>query len=132
MQELGELERTHGIRLATIRDRLEERFVQPMVLDHLCALIEPDLVHAKQTLGKDEISPLERALAPFAATPSGVGLDVTSWVSRLQGELERVLAAKSDLASLAETMYQVPTVETPFAELVDQLRDWEKLSQEDI
>ena len=131
VQELSELERTHGIRLATIRDRIEERFVQPMVLDHLCALIEPALAHAKQTLGKDEVSPLEQALAPFAATPSGVGLDAPAWVTRLQGELERVRAVKSDLAHLAETMYQVPAVAVPFAALVEQLRDWENMSQEE-
>jgi hypothetical protein len=131
VQELGQLERTHGIRLATIRDSIEERFVQPMVLDHLCALIEPALSDAKRTLGTDEISPLEKALAPLAATPSGVGLDVPAWVSRLQGELERVRTAKSDLANLAETMYQVPMAVVPFAELVEQLRDWENWSQEE-
>ena len=130
--ELTALERTHGIRLATIRDRIEERFVQPMVLDRLCALIEPALEYAKAALGRDEVSPLERELQPFAETPSGVGLDTPPWLVRLQNEMERVRASQSDLGNLAETMYQVPKSPTPFASLVDQLDDWEKMSRDDV
>ena len=101
LKELADLERKHGIRLATIRDRLEERFVKPMVLDRLCALIEPALEHARTSLGKNEISPLERELTPLAEVPSGVGLDVPPWLVRLQNELERVRNSQSDLGNLA-------------------------------
>ena len=131
VQDLAKLEKTHGIRLATIRDRIEERFVQPLVLDRLCALIEPALEHAQFTLGHDEISPLEKELEPFATIPSGVGLDVPAWLVRLQNELERVRTSQSDLGNLAETMFHVPKVAVPFESLVAQLRDWEKWSREE-
>jgi hypothetical protein len=130
-QELAALERVHGIRLATIRDRLEERFVKPMVLDRLCALIEPALEHARANLGSDAVSPLEKELTPLAAVPSGVGLDVPPWLIRLQNELERVRSSQSDLGNLAETMFQVPKAALPFEPLVQQLGDWEKRSREE-
>src|SRR5205807_4309553 len=41
LSELAELERQHGMRLRTVADRLQERFVKPLALDRLCALIEP-------------------------------------------------------------------------------------------
>jgi hypothetical protein len=131
VQELTKLEKTHGIRLATIRDRIEERFVQPLVLDRLCALIEPALANAKASVGRDEISPLEKELEPFATTPSGVGLDVPAWLVRLQNELERVRTSHSDLGNLAETMFHVPKIAAPFETLVSQLSDWEKRSREE-
>jgi hypothetical protein len=131
VQELTKLEKTHGIRLATIRDRIEERFVQPLVLDRLCALIEPALADAEAWLGKDEVSPLEKELEPFATTPSGVGLDVPAWLVRLQNELERVRNSQSDLGNLAETMFHVPKVSVPFDSLVEQMSDWEKRSREE-
>ncbi|MBI3823785.1 MAG: hypothetical protein HY289_14035 [Planctomycetes bacterium] len=131
VQELAKLEKAHGIRLATIRDRIEERFVQPLVLDRLCALIEPALEHAESAPAKDEISPLEKELEPFATTPSGVGLDAPTWLIRLQNELERVRTAQSDLGNLAETAFHVPKVTVPFQALVDQLSDWEKRSREE-
>ncbi len=37
LNEMARLEREHGIRLATIADRLGERFVKPMTIDRLCA-----------------------------------------------------------------------------------------------
>ena len=131
IEELTRLEKTHGIRLATIRDRLEERFVRPLVLDRLCALIEPALEHAATPEGQDAVSPLEKELEPLATTPSGVGLDVPPWLLRLQSELERVHTSQSDLGNLAETMFQVPRTPVPFAPLVEQLRDWEKRSREE-
>ena len=131
VQELAKLEKTHGIRLATIRDRIEERFVQPLVLDRLCALIEPALEHAQTAFGVDEISPLEKELEPFATTPSGVGLDVPAWLIRLQNELERVQTSQSDLGNLAETMFHVPKVAVSFESLVEQLEDWEKRSRDE-
>lgn len=131
LEELARLEKTHGIRLATIRDRLDERFVKPLVLDRLCALIEPALEHAEQALGSDEVSPLEKELAPIATTPSGVGLDIPAWLLRLQTELERVRTSQSDLSHLAETMFHVPNTPLAFTPLVEQLRDWEKRSREE-
>ncbi len=131
IEELTRLEKTHGIRLATIRDRLEERFVRPLVLDRLCALIEPALEHAKTPAGQGALSPLEKELEPFAATPSGVGLDVPPWLLRLQAELERVHTSQSDLGNLAETMFQVPRAPLPFAPLVEQMADWEKRSRDE-
>src|SRR5262249_42875386 len=46
LEELGKLEREHGLRLRTVRDRLEERFVQPLVIDRLCSFIEPAMREA--------------------------------------------------------------------------------------
>ena len=126
VQDLAKLERSHGIRLATIRDRIDERFVRPMVIDHLCALIEPAIEDAKKPRDPDDISPLEKELAPFANTPSGVGLDLPPWLVRLANELERVETTQSDLSHLAETAFHMPQVDVPFAFLVDQMADWEK------
>jgi hypothetical protein len=145
VQELAKLEKAHGIRLATIRDRIEERFVQPLVLDRLCALIEPALEHAQATpcqiaeKGSDPLvsggltpfPDLEKELEPFATNPSGVGLDVPAWLVRLQNELERVRTSQSDLGNLAETMFHVPKVAVPFESLLAQLSDWEKWSREE-
>ena len=78
------------MRLATIADRLEERFVRPMALDGLCALIEPAMEQAPALLDQDPVIPLEEALRSEAATPTGVGLDVPHWILRLEGEVHRV------------------------------------------
>ncbi len=126
LEALAGLEKRHGMRLATIADRLEERFVRPMALDGLSALIEPAMEQAPAFLSQDPAVPLEEALKPLAATPTGVGLDVPHWILRLEGEVHRVRTSKTALASLADTLFQVPKVAVPFAELAEQLRDWKR------
>jgi hypothetical protein len=128
LKELARLERVHGMRLATIADRLEEQFVRPMALDGLCALIEPAMEQAPALLNQDPVVPLEEALKPLAVTATGVGLDVPHWILRLEGEVQRVRTSKTALVNLAETLFQVPKVEVPFTELAEQLRDWKKMA----
>jgi len=126
LRELAKLEEKHGMRLPTIRDRLEERFVHPLALDRLCALVEPALAKASDFLGNDEVIPLERALQPFAEKPIGVGLDVPGWVLRLEGELHRAKTSRTALVTLAETLFQVPRLPVEFETLTRELKEWRK------
>ena len=123
IQDLAELQKEHGMRMATIADRLEERFVRPMALDQLCALVEPALEDAKNHLDSDGPCLLEAELEPFAARPSGVGLDMPPWIQRLEDELEHVKTAKTALASLAEDLFQVPKATLSFAALAKQFEE---------
>jgi hypothetical protein len=125
LEDLAELQKEHGMRMATIMDRLEERFVRPMALDRLCALVEPAMEDAKNFLDTDKPSPLEEELEPFAERPSGVGLDMPPWIQRLEDELDRVKTSKSALANLAENLFQVPKADLDFAMLADQFKDLE-------
>jgi hypothetical protein len=131
LQELDRLEREHGIRLATIADHLGERFVKPMAIDRLCALIAPALHEAREHFDRDEPCRLEEELRPHADVPSGVGLALPAWLTRLEGELHRVRAAESALGSLIEAHAPVPAVAVPFEELAEQLRDWQAITLED-
>jgi hypothetical protein len=123
LEDLAELQKEHGMRMATIVDRLEERFIRPMALDRLCALVEPAMVEAKDYLDTEKPCPLEEELEPFAARPSGVGLDMPPWIQRLEDELERAKTSKTALANLAENLFQVPKATLPFAALAEQFKD---------
>jgi hypothetical protein len=92
LADLAEYEKQHGLRLRTVRDRLGERFVAPLAIDRLCALVGPAWEAARR--GGSEADPafalLRDGIDGFAATPSGVGLDVPPWLRRLEGELYRL------------------------------------------
>jgi hypothetical protein len=89
--DLDQLEARHGLRLRSVRDRLSERFVAQLAIDRLCALVGPAWQAARD--GGDEANPAFRRLLDgveaFAATPSGVGLEVPPWLRRLEAEAER-------------------------------------------
>jgi hypothetical protein len=126
LEELARLERTHGIRLSTIRSRLEERFVKPLALDRLCALVEPAMEEARQGGECPSFATLEEELPACTASPAGVGLDVPHWLRRLEAEIHRAGLARSDVALLAERFLQAPRVPLTRADLRGQLAEWER------
>src|SRR5262249_49907047 len=69
LEELAELERTHGMRLSTVADHMGERFVRPLVLDRLCALVEPAVEEAGRGQEGEALAEFERELQPLAAEP---------------------------------------------------------------
>jgi hypothetical protein len=92
LAELERVEREYGLRLRTIRDRLAERFVAPLVTDRLCARLRPAWEAARG--GADESDEAFRRLSEdiesFAATPIGVGLEVPPWLRRLEAEVDHL------------------------------------------
>jgi hypothetical protein len=124
LQRLAALETQHGMRLRTIADRVRERFVQPLVLDRLAALIEPAYDAARQGSGDALLQQLEEGLRPFLASPVGAGFDVPPWLRRLESELRRVQLRRTAIANLAEHLSQVPRVVVPLEEVHRQLQDW--------
>ena len=127
VDQLTKLEEEHGMHLATIADRVKERFAGPFAIDRLCALVEPAMEQAKDGgTGKE----LEEAVKPFASVPTGVGLDLPVWLRRMQEEVGRVENAQTALASLAETLYQIPKIAVSLNDLQQQMEGWDD-GQED-
>jgi hypothetical protein len=92
LTELAAVEERHRLKLRTVRDRVGERFVAPLAIDRLCALLGPAWAAARA--GDAETNPafgrLRSEIESFAATPSGVGLDLPPWLRRLEAELHRL------------------------------------------
>ena len=65
------------MRLNTIADRLNERFVKPLALDRLCALIEAAMLAAQRGEEVQSSSPfarLQQEIEAYTTTPMGSGL----------------------------------------------------------
>jgi hypothetical protein len=126
LEQLERLERIRGVRLNTIRDRLNERFIKSLALDRLCALIEPAIVESREEREATAFARLRRELPAFTETPMGVGLDVPYWLRRLEMEVHRVQATRTTIAVLADTFFRVPRRPLSWDELQRQLGDWDR------
>jgi hypothetical protein len=127
LEQLSRLERARGVRLGTITDRLNERFVKPLALDRLCAGIEPAMLEARGEPGqRPAFERLQRELQTYTATPFGVGLDVPYWLRRLEMEVHRVQATHTTIAVLVEGFFRVPRRPLSYEDLQRQLRGWER------
>jgi hypothetical protein len=121
LKQLAHLERTHGLRLNTVRDRVEERFVRPLALDRLSALIEPAMNAAGTPAADKTLNTLEEEMRPYAENPTGVGLDVPTWLYRLEATVHQVKHSQTDIAGLAQELLQIPRQTLPVEEVEKQL-----------
>jgi hypothetical protein len=120
------LEQMHGVRLNTVADRVQERFVGPLCIDRLCALVGPALTEARQLGAHPSFERLREAIRPLAENPTGVGLDVPLWLRRLEAETQREQATRSAVAVLAEELFRIPKRLISREELQQQLHEWDK------
>ena len=71
LEQLDRLERVRGMRLSTIRDRSNERFIKPLALDRLCALIEPAMLEARQEGERPSFARLQQELQTLHGDADG-------------------------------------------------------------
>jgi hypothetical protein len=108
LKKLAELERRYSIRLPTIADRLGERFVRPLTIDRVRALVGPAIDAARHGRGNEAFETLESELAEFIEHPSGAGLDVPAWIMAIEEEVALVSRLPEGVASTGDFVLPVP------------------------
>ena len=82
------------MRMPTVADRLGERFLRPLSIDRIRALVEPAMNEAACATSKTAEHPafdlLEKEAEVLTRQPTGVGLDVPPWLLALEEEVDRV------------------------------------------
>lgn len=89
LRRLHKLQRQHAIQLSTVADRLAERFVRPMAIDRMRALIRPAMQEAEQEGARPTFELLELETQALAGEATGIGFDVPVWLLALEEEVER-------------------------------------------
>jgi hypothetical protein len=94
VQELRHLQTQYAMRMPTVADRILERFVQPMTIDRMRALVLPAMRDAEVSETSTSFQALEAEAELLTRTPCGVGLDVPLWIDSLEEEVEKIAKAK--------------------------------------
>jgi len=95
--KLNRLQQQHGMRLSTIAARLEERFIRPLAIDRIRALVKPTVESRRRGESSSEFERLEEEVEELTRTPSGVGFDVPEWITALEEEVERATTLSTTL-----------------------------------
>lgn len=88
--KLRALQREYAMRMPTVADRILERFVQPMTIDRMRALVEPAARDAEANRPSVAFELLEREAGLLTQHPIGVGIDMPAWLAALEEEIETV------------------------------------------
>jgi hypothetical protein len=126
LRKLSELQTQYGMRLANVSDRLAERFVRPLAVDRVRALVAPAAEEARKDLPATAFSILEQEASELAQEPSGAGLDPPDWLDALEEEVSRVSSRRVGLdAESADRRLEPPAVQLTWEEIQSQLADWD-------
>lgn len=121
LAQLAKLQKQYAMRMPTVADRLNERFIRPMSIDRIRALVTPAIQEARSGGKRPVFELLEEEVELLAREPTGVGLDVPAWVVALEEEVDRArrprhrrtweeelkAAVKPTMMTLEETQEQI-------------------------
>jgi hypothetical protein len=89
-RRFAKLSRQYGMHLPSIAERLGERFVRPLEIARLQALVEPAIEELREGEETISFSEFQDGVTPLVEEPSGVGFEVPQWLEALEHEVEEI------------------------------------------
>ena len=110
------------MQLPTIADRINERFLRPLIIDRMRALVEP----AVNDRLENAFAILEDESSLLLKQPSGVGFEPPAWLLALEDEVRRVRRESRmvDEQRLFESL--LPAVDLTIEEVQEQIDSWSR------
>jgi hypothetical protein len=124
LQRLERLVAKYGMRLPSVADRIGERFVRPLLVDRLCALVRPAVEELRSGATTASFDQLRREIEPFLREPSGVGFDVPNWLESLEEEVRKLRADPAE-AEPWSPLDRIPQVRLSLDETRRQIASWD-------
>ena len=124
-KRLAHLTRTYGMQLPTVLDRIAERFVRPLALDRIRALVRPAVEEARRGAAAASFAILEQEINHFTRNPTGAGFDVPPWLSALENEVSRSGPLEQLVHPPDDDFGQVGRVVLSLAEIQEQIERWD-------
>lgn len=123
LDRLRKLQDAYAMKMPTVADRLNERFVKPMAIDRMRALIRPAIrqLRASDSEESKAFDLLVQEAHLMMREPTGVGLDIPAWLLMLDDEVDRVLQNNRMQPQVQRLEKSVPAIVIPMTQLMDQL-----------
>lgn len=121
VKRLKELQANYAMRMPTVADRIQERFVQPMTIDRMRALVGPAMQDAETASESIAFELLEQESEILNQHPTGVGLDVPAWIDALEEEVESLVNNRTDRDLDPHALMTIKIVPLTSAQLDEQL-----------
>ena len=122
LEKLANLQQQYAMKMPTVADRLNERFVKPMTIDRMRALIRPAMRQLRAS-NKEDSRAFELLIQEshlMMREPTGVGLDIPAWLLMLEEEVDRVLHNNRNSPQVQRLERAVPVIPVTHQQLLDQ------------
>ncbi|WP_182867100.1 hypothetical protein [Stieleria mannarensis] len=121
VMRLRKMQKNYSMRMPTVADRILERFVQPMTIARMRALVKPAMRDAEAGRESPRFELLEEESELLSRTPTGAGLDVPAWLAALEEEVEQLAKRSASSEIDPESLMTIPIVPLAVDDLNAQL-----------
>lgn len=121
VSRLRKMQKNYSMRMPTVADRILERFVQPMTIARMRALVKPAMLDAEAGRESPRFELLEEESELLAKNPTGAGLDVPAWLAALEEEVEQLAKRNASSEIDPESLMTIPIIPLAIENLNDQL-----------
>jgi hypothetical protein len=115
------MQNDYAMRMPTVADRILERFVQPMTIDRMRALVGPAMADAEANRPSRSFDLLEQECELLTRHPTGVGLDVPAWLDALEQEVEQLAKRRASSEIDPQGLMTISIVPLSIAQIGDEL-----------
>lgn len=122
LERFQKLVKLYGMRLPSVAERLDERFVRPLTVDRLRALVGPAIEELRQGQPPRSFNLLHAEIETLAAEPAGVGFDVPNWLQALEEEVDQLHSGPGGLEGVVEPQIPVAEVRLGLDDVKRQIR----------
>lgn len=120
LTRFNKLCKKYGMRLPSVAEHLSERFIRPLEIDQLCALLRPAVDDIRTGREPKSLHQLEEQIIRFTQTPVGAGFELPSWLEALEQEMDHIHWESLEEESL-DPLIRLPQVRLPRAEVQKQI-----------
>lgn len=120
LTRFNKLCKKYGMRLPSVAEHLSERFVGPLEIDQLCALLRPAVDDIRTGRDPKSLHQLEEHIIRFTKTPAGAGFELPSWLEALEQEMDHIHWESSEEESL-DPLIRLPQVRLARADVQKQI-----------
>lgn len=124
LTRFAELQQKYSMRMQSIADRLSERFIRPLQIDSLRALVGPAIEEARGENHVGAFERLQQEVEELSKGHPGAGLNPPPWISALDDELERCTRPDYEDAGSTQLLELAPRVYLNYEETQRQLDEW--------
>jgi hypothetical protein len=125
LEDLRELQQETGMRMPVIADHLNQRFVKPLAVNRMLALVGPAVADAREgRLDSATFAELSREVDAYLEGSWGSGIDVPAWIRSLDKEVHQATDPDEGGRPGSEAEIELPAVVLTLAEFREQIRRW--------
>lgn len=123
-QKLVDLQKKYAMQMPSIADRISERFLRPLSIDRLCALVKPAADEARKEGARPNYRMLKVEIESLTREPSGVGFDIPAWLVALEEEVQRATDPRHHRNGFDDLEAAVPYLRMSRESAQQQIDEW--------